>query len=77
MDAGAWWAAVHGVAKSQTRLNDSTFSLHLATLLVQSINSFIFDTLGIFHVHMNTDTDSVCAVLNCSVVSDSLQCHGL
>ena len=22
MDRGAWWAAVHGVAKSQTRLND-------------------------------------------------------
>ena len=22
MDTGAWWAAVHGVAKTQTRLND-------------------------------------------------------
>ena len=22
MDAGAWWAAVHGVAKSRTRLSD-------------------------------------------------------
>ena len=22
MDRGAWWAAVHGVAKSQTRLSD-------------------------------------------------------
>ena len=22
MDGGAWWAAVHGVAKSQTRLSD-------------------------------------------------------
>ena len=22
MDRGAWWAAVHGVAKSQTQLND-------------------------------------------------------
>ena len=27
MDVGAWWATVHGVAKSQTRLNDCT-SLH-------------------------------------------------
>ena len=26
MDGGAWWAAVHGVAKSQTRLNDFTFT---------------------------------------------------
>ena len=27
MDGGAWWAAVHGVAKSQTRLCDFHFSL--------------------------------------------------
>ena len=26
MDRGAWWAAVHGVAKSQTRLSDFTFT---------------------------------------------------
>ena len=25
MGGGAWWAAVHGVTKSQTRLNDFTF----------------------------------------------------
>ena len=25
MDGGAWWAAVHGVAKSWTRLSDLTF----------------------------------------------------
>ena len=25
MDGGAWWATVHGVAKSQTRLSDFTF----------------------------------------------------
>ena len=28
MDRGAWWAAIHGVAKSQTRLSDSTFTFH-------------------------------------------------
>ena len=28
MDGGAWWAAVHGVAKSRTRLNDFTFNFH-------------------------------------------------
>ena len=28
MDRGAWWAAVHGVSKSQTRLNDFTFTFH-------------------------------------------------
>ena len=26
MDGGAWWATVHGVAKSQTRLSDLTFT---------------------------------------------------
>ena len=26
MDGGAWWAAVHGVAKSQARLRDLTFT---------------------------------------------------
>ena len=27
MDRGAWWATVHGVTKSQTRLSDFTHSL--------------------------------------------------
>ena len=26
MDGGAWWATVHGVAKSQTRLSNFTFT---------------------------------------------------
>ena len=26
MDGGAWWAAVHGVAKSQIQLSDFTFT---------------------------------------------------
>ena len=29
MDGGAWWATVHGVAKSRTRLSDFTFTFHL------------------------------------------------
>ena len=28
MYRGAWWAAVHGVAKSRTRLSDFTFTFH-------------------------------------------------
>ena len=28
MGGGAWWAAVHGVAKSWTRLSDFTFTIH-------------------------------------------------
>ena len=32
MDEGAWWAAVHGVAKSQARLSDFTFTFHFHAL---------------------------------------------
>ena len=32
MDGGAWWAAVHGVAKSWTRLSDFTFIFHFHAL---------------------------------------------
>ena len=32
MDGGAWWAAVHRVAKSRTRLNDFTFTFHFPAL---------------------------------------------
>ena len=32
MDRGAWWAAVHGVTKSQTPLSDFTFTLHFHAL---------------------------------------------
>ena len=28
----AWWAAVHGVAKSQTRLSDFTFTFYFCAL---------------------------------------------
>ena len=32
MDGGAWWAAVHGVVKSRTRLSDFTFTFHFHAL---------------------------------------------
>ena len=32
MDGGAWWAAVHGVVKNQTRLRDFTFFFHFQAL---------------------------------------------
>ena len=32
MDGGAWWAAVHGVAKSRTPLSDFTFTFHFRAL---------------------------------------------
>ena len=32
MDAGAWWAEVHGVARSRTRLSDFTLTFHFHAL---------------------------------------------
>ena len=32
MDGEAWWAAVHAVAQSRTRLRDFTFTFHLHAL---------------------------------------------
>ena len=32
MDGGAWWAAIHGVTRSRTRLSDFTFTFHFHAL---------------------------------------------
>ena len=32
MDEGAWYAAIHGVAQSRTRLNDFPFTFHFPAL---------------------------------------------
>ena len=32
MDGGAWWTAVHGVAKNRTRLRNFTFTFHFHAL---------------------------------------------
>ena len=32
MEGGAWWAAVHGFAKSWTQLSDFTFTFHFPAL---------------------------------------------
>ena len=32
MDGGAWWATVHGVTKSWTRLSNFTFTFHFHAL---------------------------------------------
>ena len=38
MDGGAWWAAVHGVTKSQTQLSDFTFTFHFHVLEKEMAN---------------------------------------
>ena len=41
MDGGAWWAAVHGVAKSRTRLSDFTFTFHFHALEKMATHSSV------------------------------------
>ena len=42
MDGGAWWAAVHGVAKSQTQLSDFTFTFHFHVLEKETATHSVF-----------------------------------
>ena len=32
MEGGSWWAVIHGVARSQTRLSDFPFTFHFHAL---------------------------------------------
>ena len=42
MDGGAWWAGVHGVAKSQTGLSDFTFTFHFHALEKEMATTPVF-----------------------------------
>ena len=41
MDGGAWWAAVHGVARSQTQLSNFTFTFHFHALKEMATHSSV------------------------------------
>ena len=41
MDREAWWATVHGVTKSWTRLNDLTYWEAGASLIVQAVKNLL------------------------------------
>ena len=49
MDGGAWEAAVHGVAKSQTRLSDFPFTFHFQALEKEMGNATPVFLPGEFH----------------------------
>ena len=42
MNGGAWWAAVHGVAKSWTLLSDFTFIFHFHALEKEMATHSVF-----------------------------------
>ena len=37
MERGTWWVTVHGVAKSQTRLSNFTFSLAMSGRIIPTV----------------------------------------
>ena len=46
MDGGAWWATVHGVAESRTRLSDFTHSLaQLRNRMLLNVSMHVSDSL--------------------------------
>ena len=57
MDRGAWWAAVHGVVKSQTQLSDFTFTFHFHVLEKEmAIHSSILAWRNINNLRYTDDT---------------------
>ena len=64
MDGGAWWAAVHGVAKSLTRLSDFTFTFHLHALEKEmathsSVLAWRIPGMVGFHLWGGTESDTI------------------
>ena len=54
MDGGAWWAIVHGVAKSRTRLSDFTFDEY-----IYQIRSGAQSCPALRHIYSNELEESV------------------
>ena len=64
MDREAWRAAVHGVAKSQTPLSDWTGWYQLPVVVTP-------------YSHISLWTSALLLLFHCSIMSNSLQSHGL
>ena len=61
MDGRAWWAAVHGVAKSRTQLSDFTFTFHSHALekeMATHSSVLAWRILGIVGCHLWGRTES-------------------
>ena len=64
MDRGAWWATVHGVAKSQTQLNEqSTHDIPLCMYHVFLIHSSVDRHLGCFFVLAIVNSAAMCSLV--------------
>ena len=74
-DRGAWHAAVHGVAKSQTQLSDSITAAALWVELCYPQNNI--KVLPLRTSECDLIWKQVAASESCSVVANSLRPHGL
>ena len=72
MDRGAWWATVHGVTKSQTRLSDQAQHLRMKGL---SNPAFWFYLLFSTLLHMRHGGVSVAVTYVCALVSSVFGKH--
>ena len=72
MDGGTWWATIHGVAKSQARLSDFTFTLTCIQITdAKEIgqHSFHFSSLKFTSVQFSSVAQScltLCDPMDCS-----------
>ena len=70
MDGGAWWATVHGVAKSRTRLSDLTLTFH--SVCYSSERKAVLPSFINVRTKVSENESE-----SRSVVYNSLQPHGL
>ena len=66
MDRGAWWATIHGVTKSRTRLSDFTFTFILLAYFQSSIHAAACIRIS-FLLRLNNISLYVYTTLNLSI----------
>ena len=78
MDGGAWWATVHGIAKSRIRLSDFTSLLQLSSKEQVSFNFMAAITIC---SDFGAQKNKACHCLHCFPIyllwSDGTRCHDL
>ena len=77
MDRRAWWATVHGVAKSRTRLSDFTFTLFIKCIIERDLFSFSDISCQYKEMQQSFVTLYPAALLNSFISSNSFYVESL